>query len=116
MDAPRIAWFGLLAIATVWAALLVLGPWRWRRRTQRLHDRLLAGQVAHPTTRYHATELQGLPPVVQRYFRTVKRILLERQQADGRWRCRYGPGDAFGTAVSTLILQIPLQYLPIFQR
>ena len=55
-------------------------------------------------------------PKWQRYFRTVKRILLERQQADGRWRCRYGPGDAFGTAVSTLILQIPLQYLPIFQR
>ena len=71
MDAPRIAWFGLLAIASVWAALLVLGPWRWRKRTQCLHDRLLAGQVAHPTTRYHATELQGLPPVVQRFFKAT---------------------------------------------
>ncbi len=55
-------------------------------------------------------------PRWQRYFRKIKRMLLDRQQNDGRWRCRTGPGDAFGTAVSTLILQIPLQYLPIFQR
>jgi hypothetical protein len=55
-------------------------------------------------------------PKWQRYFRTVKRMLLDSQQGDGRWRCSVGPGDAFGTAVATLILQIPLQYLPIFQR
>ena len=42
--------------------------------------------------------------------------MLDSQQGDGRWRCRVGPGDAFGTATATLILQIPLQYLPIFQR
>jgi hypothetical protein len=55
-------------------------------------------------------------PKWQRYFRTIKRMLLDRQQRNGRWRCSVGPGDAFGTAVATLILQIPLQYLPIFQR
>lgn len=55
-------------------------------------------------------------PKWQRYFRTVKAMLLDSQQRDGRWQCRVGPGDAFGTAVGTLILQIPLQYLPIFQR
>jgi hypothetical protein len=55
-------------------------------------------------------------PKWQSYFRKIKRMLLDRQQSDGRWRCRVGPGDAFGTAVSTLIMQIPLQYLPIFQR
>ncbi|MAD33075.1 MAG: prenyltransferase [Planctomycetes bacterium] len=55
-------------------------------------------------------------PKWQRYFRTVKALLLDSQQRDGRWQCRVGPGDAFGTAVATLILQIPLQYLPIFQR
>ena len=55
-------------------------------------------------------------PKWQRYFRTIKRLLLDSQQGDGRWRCRVGPGDAFGTAMATLILQIPLQYLPIFQR
>jgi hypothetical protein len=55
-------------------------------------------------------------PKWQSYFRKIKRMLLDRQQGDGRWRCRVGPGDAFGTAVATLIMQIPLQYLPIFQR
>jgi squalene cyclase len=55
-------------------------------------------------------------PKWQSYFRKIKRMLLDRQQSDGRWICRVGPGDAFGTAVSTLIMQIPLQYLPIFQR
>tara|TARA_R110002094_G_scaffold221412_1_gene195907 strand:+ start:512 stop:1654 length:1143 start_codon:yes stop_codon:yes gene_type:complete len=55
-------------------------------------------------------------PKWQSYFRKIKQMLLDRQQPDGRWRCRVGPGDAFGTAVSTLIMQIPLQYLPIFQR
>jgi len=40
-------------------------------------------------------------PKWQRYFRTVKRILLDGQQGNGRWRCSVGPGDAFGTAVAT---------------
>ena len=42
--------------------------------------------------------------------------LSRSQQSDGSWLCNVGPGDAFATAVSTLILQIPYQYLPIFQR
>jgi hypothetical protein len=55
-------------------------------------------------------------PKWTKYFRMIKRELLDTQERDGRWRCHTGPGDAFGTAVATLILQIPLQYLPIFQR
>ncbi len=50
------------------------------------------------------------------YFKKTKALLLETQERDGRWRCHTGPGDAFGTAVASLVLQIPLQYLPIFQR
>jgi len=55
-------------------------------------------------------------PKWTKYFRLIKGMLLEQQRRDGSWPCRTGPGDAFGTAVATLILQIPLQYLPIFQR
>ncbi|MGE0143167.1 MAG: prenyltransferase/squalene oxidase repeat-containing protein [Planctomycetota bacterium] len=50
------------------------------------------------------------------YFRTTRDLLLRRQQANGSWQCATGPGDVFSTAVATLILQIPYQYLPIFQR
>jgi len=50
------------------------------------------------------------------YFRTIRRKLLDLQQASGAWPCHTGPGEAFATAVATLILQIPYQYLPIFQR
>ena len=51
-----------------------------------------------------------------RYFTTMREVLLEMQQGGGEWSCYPGPGDAFATAVATLILQIPYQYLPIFQR
>lgn len=50
------------------------------------------------------------------YFRRMKQELLAMQRANGSWPCETGPGEAFGTAVATLILQIPYQYLPIFQR
>jgi hypothetical protein len=50
------------------------------------------------------------------YFKKIKSVLLESQRGDGSWQCHTGPGDAFGTAVASLILQIPLQLLPIFQR
>lgn len=51
-----------------------------------------------------------------RYFARISRDLLEAQAADGRWINDVGPGDAFSTAVACMILQIPKQYLPIFQR
>ena len=50
------------------------------------------------------------------YFSRIREKLLSRQRASGEWPCYPGPGNAFGTAVATLILQIPYQYLPIFQR
>ncbi|MBM4062491.1 MAG: terpene cyclase/mutase family protein [Planctomycetes bacterium] len=55
-------------------------------------------------------------PKWTKYFRTMRELLLRSQRSDGRWVCSTGPGDGFATAVATLILQIPLQYLPIFQR
>jgi hypothetical protein len=50
------------------------------------------------------------------YFRKIRRKLLDIQQPSGAWPSETGPGEAFATAVATLILQIPYQYLPIFQR
>ena len=50
------------------------------------------------------------------YFREMRELLLRIQKRDGSWPCEPGPGEAFSTAVATLILSIPFQYLPIFQR
>lgn len=54
----------------------------------------------------------------KRYYRAIREHLLRDQRADGRWLnpLSEGPGDAFGTAVACILLQVPKQYLPIFQR
>ena len=44
----------------------------------------------------------------------ARKTLLRRQAADGSWNDPYG--EEFGTAASLLILEVPLNYLPIFQR
>ncbi len=50
------------------------------------------------------------------YFQATRQQLLTSQASDGRWRNNVGPGDPFATAVACIVLQIPKQYLPIFQR
>ncbi|QDU84630.1 Prenyltransferase and squalene oxidase repeat protein [Planctomycetes bacterium Pla163] len=50
------------------------------------------------------------------YFMELRDELLGMQREDGAWTNEVGPGDAFGTAMACLILEIPYRYLPIFQR
>ena len=50
------------------------------------------------------------------YWGRMSSELLRGQESDGSWQCRVGPGSAFSTAVASIILQIPNQYLPIFHR
>lgn len=60
---------------------------------------------------FHAGDTWFVP-----FHRRIVADLLARQEEDGRWRNDVGPGDVLATAVACLILQIPYQYLPIFQR
>jgi len=48
------------------------------------------------------------------YWTRLKSELIEFQYDDGRWQDLVGPN--YATAMSTLLLQIPRRYLPIFQR
>lgn len=50
------------------------------------------------------------------YFARLSRDLLAHQRADGSWSNRVGPGDDWSTAIACILLQMPKQYLPIFQR
>ena len=50
------------------------------------------------------------------YYAGMQKHLLNDQETDGRWRNTVGPGDVFATAVACIVLQVPKQYLPIFQR
>jgi hypothetical protein len=50
------------------------------------------------------------------YFDRISKDLLRLQRSDGRWVDAVGPGDEFSTAIACMVLQLPKQYLPIFQR
>ena len=50
------------------------------------------------------------------YWKRLRDDLLARQQDDGSWQNPVGPGSAFATAVACILLRLPAQYLPIFQR
>ncbi|MCA8951306.1 MAG: terpene cyclase/mutase family protein [Planctomycetes bacterium] len=55
-------------------------------------------------------------PRLKAFYTRLSDDLLRAQRPDGRWENRVGPGDEFSTAVACILLQMPRQYLPIFQR
>ena len=66
-------WLGwiVLLIVLAWAALAVVGASRWSQATRALEAQLEAARTAPAVKRYDVRDLEGLPPPVQRYFRTV---------------------------------------------
>jgi hypothetical protein len=61
------------ALAVVLAGLAALGASRWTAATQTLLGQLEASRRQATAARYGASELEGLPAPVQRYFRAVLR-------------------------------------------
>lgn len=49
-----------------------------------------------------------------RYYTGIRDELISRQQPDGSWTNPFTP--EYGTAMACLVLQLPNNYLPIFQR
>ncbi len=69
----------------------------------------------HYTTLYLGQGLfQAGDPDWTKHYPKLRDELIKRQGADGSWTSNYGA--AFGTACYTLVLAIPYQYLPTFQR
>jgi hypothetical protein len=50
----------------------------------------------------------------ERWYTSIRDLLLSRQQADGSWQDP--TGAEYGTAMATIILQMPNSSVPIFQR
>lgn len=52
------------------------------------------------------------------WYTRIRDILLKEQGADGSWNTRdhQGVGQVYQTAIGVIILSVPLNYLPIFQR
>jgi len=48
------------------------------------------------------------------YYPAVCKELADSQESNGSWQDTFG--EAYGTAMACLVLQLPYQYLPIFQR
>ena len=48
------------------------------------------------------------------WFPAIRRELLLRQEADGKWSDPHG--ESYASAMALIILQMPNRYLPIFQR
>jgi hypothetical protein len=60
-----------VAVAVCAGVAVLYGGARWRRGTDELRARLHAARVPIAPARYDPRELDGLPPPVQRYFRSV---------------------------------------------
>ena len=54
----------------------------------------------------------------EEYYTRMKKTLLAIQQSSGSWRDSRegGVGPAYQTAIAVLILSVPTDYLPIYQR
>jgi hypothetical protein len=54
----------------------------------------------------------------EEYYSRMKAKLLATQRSSGEWyeRAEQHVGQAYQTAIAVLILSVPAQYLPIYQR
>ena len=50
----------------------------------------------------------------QAWYPAIREALMDQQLEDGRWLDSICP--EYGTAMSCIVLQMPNNYLPIFQR
>jgi hypothetical protein len=124
-------WSGLQAVPSCAAGIMclqgagitkldhpILGPAYTYLRGSVL-DHLHGGDNWYWYGQYYCSQAMFLSPDSKdwdRYWPAVTKHLLESQREDGSWaQFSYG-GNEYGTAVALIILQIPNQYLPIYQR
>lgn len=70
------------------------------------------GQYYAAQALFHSPEVKDWDVYWSKAFPTISRL----QEADGLWTRSDSVGPAYNTAMALIILQIPNNYLPIFQR
>ena len=55
-----------------------------------------------------------MKPIAE-YFPWIRDRLYDKQRADGSWQALVG-GPVVATGMALIILEIPYQFLPIFER
>ena len=94
-------------------------PKMWKYAKQNLHsmtnDKMLFGHW-HYTYLYYAQVVYRQGPDIWEPFRDkICQRIVKDQRRDGRWK-ESNLGDAYGTAINLIILQMDYGYLPIYQR
>jgi hypothetical protein len=88
----------------------------WGKQDQYYRAFYYYGQFYAAQAMYHAPSSYG-----ERWYPAACEDLLRKQDTSGAWGRIGNPGYSrfglvYATAIATLVLQIPYNYLPIFQR
>ena len=75
-------------------------------------DRYWYGQYYASQAMFHSPD----PEEWQRYWDKAWKVIASLQDEDGTWTKPESYGPQYATAMALIILQIPNNYLPIFQR
>jgi hypothetical protein len=88
-------------------AVRALGQWR---------NTVIPGKLHYYYGHYYACQAMYLVGGEKwtEYYPSVRNEILKMQMTDGHWEDDVGP--AYATAMACVILQIPCEYLPIFQK
>ena len=88
-------------------AVRMLGDWR---------HTLIPGKLHYYYGHYYACQAMYVVggKLWDDYYPSVRTEILRMQKEDGHWEDDVGP--AYATAMACVILQIPCEYLPIFQK
>ena len=76
--------------------------------------RHLVASRAVTISRIHSKEAKCAEQSWERWYAAIRNELLDQQKPEGYWTDQVC--DEYGTAMALLVLQMPNNYVPIFQR
>jgi hypothetical protein len=112
-----------VALSAAGAELLMMAGQYEAKQTKKVVEYLKQNLNPDNSRGYHDmyTNFYGTQAMIQiggawweKYFRSLRRRLLNSQSSDGSWSGDVG--TTYSTSIAVMILSMPYTYLPIFQR